>query len=119
MAQKSILPIESLARSLKKRFPDAQVSVDRPRKASGMWFLDISRAKHPVIVQCQDGKEFGISYSQEHAYGVQVDQVYQDEEAAYGRIVSLLLSRTFTTSPPAGSLKELRKKHGLPAREVR
>ena len=51
MAKDFTLPIESLERSLKQRFPDARVSIDRPRKASGVWFLDITQADHPVIVQ--------------------------------------------------------------------
>lgn len=118
MAKDSMLLIESLERSLKKRFPDAQVSVDRPRKASGVWFLDITQADHPVIVQWQRGKEFGITSSAEHAYGGRADEVYKDEEAAYGRIVSLLLSRTFTSPPPAVSLKELRKESGLSQAEL-
>lgn len=113
-----MVPIESLERSLKKRFPDAQVSVDRPRKASGVWFLDIMQSDHPVIVQWQEGKEFGITSSAEHAYGGRADEVFKDEEAAYGRIVSLLLSRTFTSPPPAVSLKELRRESGLSQAEL-
>lgn len=118
MAKDSMVLIESLERSLKKRFPDAQISVDRPRKASGVWFLDIVRAKHPVVVQWRKGDSFGITSSPEHVYGERADEVYNDEEAAYGRIVSLLLSRTFTSPPPAVSLRELRKESGLSQAEL-
>jgi hypothetical protein len=113
MAKAPRIPIESLERSLKERFPDAQFVLDRPRTPSGVWFLEIVRAGHPAIVQWQKGKAFGISAALEHAYGEPADEVYNDEEAAYGRIVSLLLSRTFTSPPPAVSLKELRKETGL------
>lgn len=118
MARDSWEPIETLELSLRKRFPDARISVDRPRKSSGAWFLDISHANHPVFVQWQEGKGFGITSSFEHAYGERADEVYKDEEAAYGRIVSLLLSRTFTSPPPAVSLRELRKESGLSQTEL-
>lgn len=118
MVKDLMLPIESLSRSLRNRFPDARISIDRPRKDSGVWFLDISQADHPVIVQWQKGREFGITSSAEHAYGGRADEVYKDEEAAYGRIVSLLLSRTFTSPPPAVSLKELRRESGLSQAEL-
>src|SRR6187402_1456698 len=118
MANEPTMPIESLERSLKKRFPDARVALDRPRKASGTWFLDIALNQHPVIVQWQKGKGFGISSSPEKVYGEGADEVYKDEEAAYGRIVSLLLSRTFTSPPPAVSLKELRKENGLSQADI-
>lgn len=118
MANKPLMPIEKLERTLKGRFPDAHVALDRPRKASGAWFLDIALNQHPVIVQWQQGKEFGISSSPEKVYGEGADEVYKDEEAAYGRIVSLLLSQTFTSPPPAVSLKELRKENGLSQAEI-
>lgn len=112
------LPIESLAQSLNRRFPDAQVVLDRPRKASGVWFLNITLDDHPVVVQWQEGKDFGISSSPKHAYGERADEVYKNDEAAYGRIISLLLSRTFTSSPPAVSLRELRRESGLSQAEL-
>lgn len=118
MAKYSTAPIESLGRSLKERFPDAQISIDRPRKSSGVWFLDITQANHSVIVHWQEGKEFGITSSTEHVYGGRADEVYKDEEAAYGRIVSLLLSRTFTSPPPAVSLRELRRECQLSQAEL-
>lgn len=118
MTNEPTVPIESLERSLKKRFPDAHVALDRPRRASGAWFLEIALDQHPVIVQWQKGREFGISSSPEKAYGEGADEVYKDEEAAYGRIVSLLLSRTFTLPPPAVSLRELRKENGLSQADI-
>jgi DNA-binding transcriptional regulator YiaG len=118
MAKKTKLPIESLQNALVKRFPDAQISLDKPRKASGVWFLDVASDGHPVHVQWQDGKPFGISSSQEQSYGDGADEIYEDEEAAYGRIVSLLLSHSFTSPPRAVSLKELRKENGLSQAEL-
>ncbi len=118
MADKSWMPIESLEHSLRGRFPDARFTLDRPRKASGVWFLNITLNQHPVIVQWQKGKEFGVSSSSERVFGEGADEVYNDEEAAYGRVVSLLLSRNYTSPPPAVSLKELRKEIGLSQAEI-
>jgi hypothetical protein len=113
MARNTTFPIESLRDSLVQRFPEARISLDRPRKASGVWFLDITSDDHPVHLQWQEGKPFGISSSPEHSYGDGPDEVYEDEEAAYGRVVSLLLSHNFTSPPRAVSLRDLRKEHGL------
>ncbi|WP_202594939.1 helix-turn-helix domain-containing protein [Blastopirellula marina] len=113
-----MLPIESLERSLKERFPNAIMSRDKPRKSSGAWYLEMALDGHPVIVQWQESKGFGISSSPEPGYGEGADEIYRDEEAAFGRIVSLLLSRTFTSPPPAVSLRELRKESRLSQAEL-
>jgi hypothetical protein len=118
MHRKSLLPIESLERSIKSRFPEAQVSLDRPRKSSGIWFLDITLHQHPVIVQWQQGKDFGVSSSPQRVLGDGADEVYKDQEAVYGRVISLLLSRTFTFRPPVVSLKELRNEIGLSQAQI-
>ena len=118
MGHEHSMPIVSLEQAIRKRFPDARVTLDRPRKTSGVWFLDIALNGHPVIAQWQNGKGFGISSSPEKGYGEGADEVYEDEEAAYGRVVSLILSRTHTSPPPAVSLKELRKESGLSQAEL-
>jgi len=118
MAKKTLNPIESLQRAMDKRFADAECVLDRPRNASGTWFLDITSPAHSVNVQWQEGKGFGITSSPEHAYGEGADEVYRDEEAAYGRIVSLMLSGMHTSPPPAVSLRQLRKERGLSQAEL-
>lgn len=118
MANETTVSIESLERSLKKRFPQAQIALDRPRKESGVWVLDIALDQHPVIVQWQKGKDFSISSSPDRSYGEGADEVYNLEEAAFARIVSLLLSRKFTSPPAAVSLRGLRKEIGLSQTEL-
>jgi hypothetical protein len=113
MARKSRFPVETLSSSLKTRFRNATVALDRPRKPTGKWFLDVALKGHSVAVQWKEDKGFGISSSAENAYGDGVDEVYMDEEAAFGRIVSLLLSGSFTSPPLAVTLRELRKEQGL------
>src|SRR4051812_47371037 len=98
MPKSSLLPIESLERQLRRRFPQAAIKMDRPRNRSGHWYLDVSCGKHPVVIQWKQGAGFGVSSSSGHAYGEGADEVYPDEEATYGRAVSLLLSEV-STSP--------------------
>ena len=113
MAKQTPIPIESLKRQLEKRFPQASITLDRPRNRSGVWYLDVHCDDHPVIIQWQEGKGFGVSSSPGHAYGEGADEIYPNEEATYGRVVSLLLSRTVTTPPQPVRLSELRKERGL------
>lgn len=107
------LPIESLESHLRKRFPGANFNLDRPRKRTGIWYLDIRYGGHPVIIQWQENKGFGVSASAAPEYGEGADEAYPDEEATYGRVVSLLLSRTFTAPPEPVRLSELRKEQGI------
>jgi DNA-binding XRE family transcriptional regulator len=118
MSKKGLTPIESLERSLRNRFPTARISLDRPRRATGVWFLDLVSGEYSVNVQWQAGKGFGVTASSAHAYGERADEAYLEEEAAYGRIVSLMLSQTETSPPPAVSLRELRKERGLSQAEL-
>jgi DNA-binding transcriptional regulator YiaG len=118
MAKASLTPLESLQSQLRKRFSKAAITLDRPRKRSGVWYLDVSQDGHPVIIQWQEGSGFGVTSSAKHAYGEGADEVYQDQEAAYGRVVSLLLSRKFTAPPEPVQLRELRKELGLSQQEL-
>lgn len=112
MAKTASLPIESLEQQLRKRFPKATITLDRPKAATGVWYLDIVNDGHPVATQWKAGAGFGISSSANGDYGDGADEVHGEEEAAYGRIVSLLLSRIFTAAQPV-RLRELRKEVGL------
>jgi hypothetical protein len=118
MAKTSLLPVESLVKRLRSRFPDATIEIDRPRSRTGDWYLDMTYAGHPVVIQWKDGAGFGVSSSTAHVYGDGADETYQDEEATYGRVVSLLLSRAFTAPPEPVRLSELRKERGITQSEL-
>jgi hypothetical protein len=118
MAKSNVLPIVSLEARLRNRFPEASVQLDWPRKRSGVWYLDVRRDAHPVMIQRQQGKGFGVTSSAAPAYGEGADEVYLDQEAAYGRVVYLLLSGTFTSPPEAVRLSELRKERGISQAEL-
>jgi hypothetical protein len=118
MPKTTSLPIESLAKQLRKRFPNASIEIDRPRARSGVWYLDVVVDDHPVVIEWKEGSGFGVSSSPTHAYGERADEVYPDEEATYGRIVSLLLSGSYTSPPEAVRLRELRKEQGISQEEL-
>jgi hypothetical protein len=112
MSKKVNTPIELLETQLRERFPAANISLDPAKGPRGTWFLDIDFEGHFVVIQWRPDAGFGISCSAEYGIGEGADEVYKDLEAAYGRTVSLLLSRTHT-SPPEAVLRELRKERGL------
>jgi DNA-binding XRE family transcriptional regulator len=118
MAKSNLLPIESLEGNLRKRFSEANIKLDRPKKRSGVWYLDVRQNAHPVVIQWQEGQGFGVSSSAKPGFGEGADEVYADEEAVYGRVVSLLLSGTFTSPPEPVRLSELRKERGISQAEL-
>ena len=118
MGKSSLLPIESLEKQLRNRFPEATIKVDRPKNRSGIWYLDVNRGEHPVAIQWKEGAGFGVSSSPAHAYGEGADEVYPDEEATYGRAVSLFLSGAYTSPPETVRLSELRKERGISQAEL-
>ena len=105
--------IVALGKQLKKDCPEASISVDRPRKVSGEWFLDVCRDGHHVNVQWKSGKGFGVSSSADAQYGEGPDEIYDDVDAVRYRVLSLLLSRGETSPPPSVRLAELRRETGL------
>jgi len=106
-------PIQTVGKRIAKDCPSASVSVDKPKKASGIWFLDIVRDGHSVNVQWQAKQGFGVSSSPDAQYGEGADEIYNDIEAVRHRVLSLLLSRGETSPPAAVRLAELRRELGL------
>ncbi len=118
MAKQFPLPVESIKRQLADRFPQAVLTLDHPRNRSGVWYLDLVVDGHPVVIQWQEGKGFGVSSSPAHGYGEGADEVYPDTESTYGRVISLVLSRSFTAPPEPVRLSALRKERGLSQAEL-
>jgi len=106
-------PVEALERKLQKRFRTAVVSLDRPSKKQGTWFLDIERNGHRVVIQWKEGRGFGITCSPQRYYGEGADEVYQELEAAFARVVCLLIERSYTSPPLSVRMAELRRERGV------
>ena len=113
MSRAKMLPIESLEKYLAKQLPQAALTVDKPKEAGGLWFLDVDVDGHKVIVQWQESAGFGVSCSSNHGYGEGPDEFYTNLEAVKHRVLSLLLSGSQTSPPPTVRLHELRKACGV------
>jgi DNA-binding XRE family transcriptional regulator len=118
MGKAPLTPIESLEKQLRKRFPNATLSLDKPTRRSGTWYIDLTWKEHSVLIQWRENLGFGISSSESQHYGEGADEVYHDLEAAYSRVVSLVLSQSYTSPPYPVRLKELRKERGLSQAEL-
>lgn len=106
-------PIQTLGKQLAEDCSDVAVSVDKPKKAGGVWFLDVVRDGHSVNVQWQTKRGFGVSSSPDAHYGEGPDEVFDDVEAVRHRVLSLLLSRGETSPPRSVRLAELRRELGF------
>lgn len=103
--------IEQLQDLLVKRFPAATITLDRPDTPSASWWLDVVLNTYSVAVEWKPGVGFGVSTPTGDEYGGGPDEVYADPEAAYSRILELLLSQTRTV--PDLSLPKLRESREL------
>ena len=108
--------LEHLKERVAARFPTACVSVDRPDAESAGWFLDATLQGHLVVVERRSDRGFGISTPSEDDFGTKPDEVYETAEAAYDRVVELLLSQTRTI--PGLTLPKLREQRGLSQTEL-
>lgn len=107
-------PMRKLEQRLRARFPEATTDVDAPDKASGIWFLDVTIGKHKVSVQWQrGGKGFGITSTTEPGYGEGAHEIALGIDAAFDRIVQLLLARSRTRAPEPIALSAVRRLHGV------
>lgn len=106
-------PIESLEHKLRKRFRTASVSLDHPARKHGIWFLDIERNGHRAVIQWKEGRGFGVTCSRQSFYGEGADEVYQELEAAFARVVCLLIERSYTSPPLSVRMAQLRRERGV------
>lgn len=108
--------LDRLRERLAERFPHASMVIDRPKAETGSWFLDAGLQSHLVVVEWRADRGFGISTPSEDDFGAKPDEVYECADAAYKRVVDLLLSRTRTV--PGLSLPRIRESRGLSQNEI-
>lgn len=108
--------LECLKERVAARLPTACLSIDRPAIESGGWFLDASLEGHLVVVEWRADRGFGISTPSEDDFGLKPDEVYESADAAYDRVVELLLSLTRTI--PGLTLPRLRELRGLSQTQI-
>lgn len=113
-AAKSDPQLRKLEQRLRERFPNAILDVDPAAAASATWFLDVTLGKHTVSVQGQRGRKgIGITSSSDVSYGEGAHEVVRGVDAAFDRIVQLVLSRGRTRAPEAIRLGDMRRLQGV------
>lgn len=108
--------LEQLTARLAERFPEASLTIDRPAGEAGAWWLDARVQGHLVVVQWQADRGFGVSTPTRDDYGSKPHELYGCTEAAYKRVVELLLSQTRTV--PFRSLPRIRASRRLSQAEL-
>lgn len=103
--------LEHLRERLVARFPEAALTIDKPDCETGSWWLDATLQNHLVVTEWRAERGFGITTPTRDDYGTKPHEVYETIEAAYHRIVALLLSQTRTV--PGLTLQKLRESCGL------
>src|SRR5688572_29656579 len=98
---------------------DVAVTVDRPKTASGIWFLTLARDDgYLVEVEWHRHRGFGIAAGRELAFGSGVDEIYGSPEAAHERISTLIESGEPTSVAEPLNLADLRKLRGVLQKDV-
>lgn len=101
--------IDELVQLLRKGVPRVEVDVDAPSKATGSWFVDVSKGKQSLVVEYRPKLGFGITSTPTDGYGEGPDEFRGDVGEAAKRVVELLRSRQRTKPQRVELLKELRE----------
>jgi DNA-binding transcriptional regulator YiaG len=108
--------LQQLRERLAERFPTASLTIDAPGLDTGTWFLDARLRGHLVVVQWRADRGFGITTPTRDNFNAKPDELYECLDAAYDRVVDLLLSQT--PSIPGMTLPRLRELRGLSQTDV-
>lgn len=108
--------LEQLRERLANRFSSASLTIDRPQLDTGTWFLDAELQGHVVVVQWRADRGFGVSTPSRDDFGSKPDELYDGADAAYDRVVQLLLSQTPTI--PGLTLPGVREALGFSQTDV-
>jgi len=87
-------PFIGIKGDLENRVPGVEMSVDRPAKEGGCWWLDVRWKGKTVVVQWfNDGRpvKFGVSTIDDESYFThQPDEVFVDDMSTSARVLELL-----------------------------
>lgn len=108
--------IEQLRERLANRLPGASLAIDAPDVATATWFLDAGLQGHMVVIQWRADRGFGVSTPTRDNFNAKPDELYEYLDAAYDRVVELLLSQTRTI--PGLTLPRLRELRGLSQTDI-
>lgn len=109
-----------LARTVRERWKGDQrvvVRIDEPVRSDGIWFLTIVRdGSYTIEVEWSRHLGFGLSAGNDLVLGTGVEEVYEDADGAFARIIDLLGSGAASGRPLA--LAELRKSQKVLQKDV-
>lgn len=82
--------MDELAKALRSRFPGSVTSIERPKNAKGVWWLDFSWGPHRAEVELHPDTGYGVSVNSDAGYGERSDEHYVSSATALARIVELI-----------------------------
>jgi len=106
-------PIQAMSRDLRRRFPDATLTIDQPGTETGSWWLDVSLTGQNVAIEWRANRGFGVSTPTVDDYGEGPHETYVTSAEALNRVVALLSTSEQTKSPRELVLKSLREERQL------
>jgi DNA-binding transcriptional regulator YiaG len=108
--------LQQLRERLADRFPSASLTIDAPALDNGTWFLDAELQGHLVVVQWRADRGFGITTPTRDDFNAKPQELYECLDAAYDRVVELLLSQARTI--PGLTLPKLRELRGFSQTDI-
>jgi hypothetical protein len=83
-------PLQTLSSEIRDAYPMASVKIDAPLHEAGVWFLDIHHPKLSLVVEWFAEKGFGLSRTEDAAFGTGPDEVFVTAAETRQRIDQLL-----------------------------
>ena len=114
--------VERLHELLVGRFPDLKIEIDPPGEDfsdTGPWFVNAFRpGLSPIAIEWRANRGFGVSTPGPNDYGSGVDEAFPNAEAAFVRVVQLILSGESSVPPLGVRLMEVRQSLGITQAEL-
>jgi len=105
--------LQKLESRIRRDFPSAEMSMDKPARATGIWWLDIAKAGSVLHVAWSKKNGFGISSPDPSAFGAGHDEVMSDLKSALERVGQLLRTGERTSPRIMSRLKQIREESNL------
>jgi DNA-binding transcriptional regulator YiaG len=105
--------VESLRQYIRRKHPDAEMSLSPPLNAGGIWSLDVDLANTHLAIEWSDATGFGISSKSFETFGETADEHIKSLKSVQKRIEELIATDGRTIPPLPVLLSRLREKQGL------
>lgn len=101
--------MERFAVALAAGLPRAKLSLDRPERGGGSWWLDATLGTRAVTIEWKPSMGFGVSSLPSEGFGDGPDEFFDDEKSALARVAHLLRTGKRTQVASQLALKRLRE----------